>query len=357
MKGKTRKVLLIAFLLLFVGSGAAVLHQTLQYWEADRVYTQAEALLDLPALPRELLNLETWPAVDAQQMPQNNETNGAETQGADTIEHKPRIDPYAKILNNMDFTALQEVNSDVKGWIMIPNTALSYPLMQGADNSYYLKRTYKQSRSASGAIFMDYRNHSNLSDFNSIVYGHRMKNDTMFGSLKKYKKLSYWKKNPYVYILNENGSHQYTIFASYEDEVSGNSYRTTFGGDLAAKQAFLDHAVGASWIQTGVQVGGKDQILTLSTCTGRGYETRLVVQAKLSTYTPSDTTKVKEESDALQDTVAEPKEEAVQTEQIQPQSSNMLPQETQNPQIETLPSDDEGEPAARPPAEQESGDP
>jgi len=351
MKGKTRKVVLIALLLLLLGSGAAVLHQTLQYREADRIYTQAEELLDLPELS-EPVNLETDPNANAEL-----KLEVDEIQADNATTNKSQADPYTKKLSNIDFTALQQVNSDVKGWIMIPNTALSYPLIQGSDNSYYLTRTYKKTKSPSGAIFLDYRNQSNLSDFNSIIYGHRMKNDSMFGTLKKYKNLSYWNKNPYIYILNQNGSYQYTIFAAYEDGASGNSYRTTFAGDAAAKQAFLDNAVGASWIQTGIQVGVKDQILTLSTCTGSGYETRLVVQAKRSTYTPSATSKVKEENNVGQETASEQKAEAVQTEQIQPQSSDSPDQEMQEIPAETLPTEKGEEPAVLPSSEQDAGEP
>lgn len=86
------------------------------------------------------------------------------------------------------------------GWILIPNTVISYPLLQGEDNQYYLNHTWKKWTSAVGAIFMDSQNNPNLTDFNTIVYGHRMNNGSMFASLKNYKKQSYWQAHPCVYI-------------------------------------------------------------------------------------------------------------------------------------------------------------
>ena len=91
----------------------------------------------------------------------------------------------------MDLPALQQVNSDVIGWIAIPGTEISYPLVQGTDNDYYLTHTWNQNSSAVGAIFMDCRCSADFSGFNTIVYGHRMNNGSMFAALKHYQKAGF----------------------------------------------------------------------------------------------------------------------------------------------------------------------
>ena len=188
----------------------------------------------------------------------------------------------------MDFTALREVNRDVQGWIMIPGTVISSPLLQGEDNQYYLKHTWKKWTSAVGAIFLEWQNSPDLSDFNTIIYGHRMNNGSMFASLKNYKKQSYWAAHPCVYITDDNGSHKYEIFAAYEVSTTGTTYQLGFSDD-ASKQAFIDYCLEQSVIDTGITPTVYDRVLTLSTCTGNGHATRWVVQAVLKGVAPPDT--------------------------------------------------------------------
>ena len=159
--------------------------------------------------------------------------------------------------------------------------------MQGDDNEYYLNHTWKKWTSVVGAIFMEYANSPDLSNFNTIIYGHRMNNGSMFASLKYYKDLSYWKAHPYVYITDDNGSHRYEIFAAYEVSVEGDTYRLGFSSD-ASKQSFIDYCLSQSVIDTGITPTIYDRILTLSTCTGNGHATRWVVQAVLKGEAPSD---------------------------------------------------------------------
>lgn len=177
--------------------------------------------------------------------------------------------------------ALQDVNPDVLGWISIPDTVLSYPLVQGTDNSYYLDHTWEKESGTVGAIFLDMANASDLSDFHCILYGHRMLDGSMFGSLKYYKDQAYADEHPCVYLTDAEGSHCYEIFAAYETPVTGNTYKKVFS-DEAEKQEFLEACTAQSVIEMGIVPGLGDKILTMSTCTGRGYDSRWVVQARLA---------------------------------------------------------------------------
>ena len=189
-------------------------------------------------------------------------------------------DPYLEELKNINLEALRETNPDVSGWIAIPDTKLAYPLMIGTENDYYLDHTWEKVSSIAGSVFIEKLSSNDLTDFNTVIYAHRMKDDSMFGSLKYYKDPEYWKAHPYVYIYNDSGAHRYEIFASYEATLQGSTYQIGFAND-EYKQIFLENCKGYSVIDTEVAPEIDDRIITLSTCTGRGYSSRWVVQARL----------------------------------------------------------------------------
>lgn len=189
-------------------------------------------------------------------------------------------DPYIQELENLDLEALREVNPDVVGWILIPDTVVNYPLMQGTDNDYYLKRTWDKKRNDVGSIFLEHQSSADLTDFNTIVYGHNMINGSMFASLREYGEQDYWEEHPYVYIRSDQGVYRYEIFSSYLAKVESNTYGLEFPSE-GSRIRFLDNAIQDSAIQTGLEPEPTDRILTLSTCSGAGYTTRWVVHARL----------------------------------------------------------------------------
>ena len=270
MKKTTRRILLGVLIAVFLVSGGMMLRQLGDYRQGDETYGSAESLAGLPDF-----SAISWP-----------ESGGSGSAAAEDPA-VPYVDPYADALAAMDFTALREVNSDVLGWILIPDTVVSYPLLQGSDNDYYLRRTWKKWSSAVGSIFLEAQNSPALTDFNTIIYGHNMNNGSMFGTLKKYKSQDYFRKHPYVYLTTDAGSARCEIFAAYEVSTDGDTYRLGFADDND-RQAFLDACCALSVIDTGVTPQVYDRIITLSTCTGRGHATRWVVQARLP-GTPPET--------------------------------------------------------------------
>ena len=304
--GKRGIVILVLAAVLLV-SGGMVVRRLVEYRLGDQEYEEAQELVQLP-------DLDALPQPDESQEPQE--------------EQPVYVDPYADALAAMDFSALREVNSDVLGWILIPGTNLSYPLLQGDDNQYYLNHTWRKSYNSVGAIFMECRNSADLSDFNTIIYGHRMNNRSMFGILHQYTSQNYWKSHPYIYITDDNGSHRYQVFAAYEVSTSGAAYQIGFSGDTS-KQAFLDACLAQSVIDTGVTPHVYDKILTLSTCTGDGHATRWVVQAVLPGTPPAQTEEPQEEP------VQQPEEQP----QEQPDTSTETPDssQTQQPPVEEDP--------------------
>ena len=264
-----RRVLTAVLTLVLLGSLAGMGYRQLQYREGEKVYQEAEELVQLP-------DLETIETVPVEEKPVEQQPAASESTAAE--EPAPvYIDPYAQALADMDFVALREQNTDVLGWIVIPNTKVSYPLVQGEDNDYYLNHTWRKTRSVVGAIFMEQQSSADLTDFNTIIYGHRMNNRSMFGRLLDYKKQSYWQDHPRFYITDDSGTHTYEIFAAYEPAVGSTPYCIRFSNDTE-KQTFINYGLEHSVIETGVVPEVTDRIVTLSTCTGNGHATRWVVQ-------------------------------------------------------------------------------
>ena len=272
MKNKLRKVLTLVLALVLVGSLGAMLRQQMSYRQGDEDYSAAE---EVAGLPKETLPLPK-PEPPAVSKPEKEPEESAPAE-------EPEPDPEAELmamLEGLDLAALQEINGDVLGWIAIPGTQVNYPILRGKDNDYYLDHTWKGERSSVGAIFMDYRNGADFSDDNTLIYGHNMKNRSMFGELKYYVQEDFWEAHPYIYIVDAAGVRRCDIYAIYEAEVTAVTYKRTFE-DAAAKQKFINYGARRTVVDTGVVPEADDRVITLSTCTGAGYATRWVVQAVL----------------------------------------------------------------------------
>lgn len=302
--------------------------QLVQYRQGDETYAQAQELAGLP-------DLSDLPAADFTGG-SGSVSSSASADGAGEAPEEVPVwqDPYAQALKDMDFSALRQQNPDVLGWILIPGTRVSYPVVQGTDNSYYLDHTWRGGKNSVGAIFMECRNSSDLSDFNTIIYGHRMNNRSMFGTLSQYKSRSYWQAHPYVYLTDDSGTHRYEIFAAGEVSVDSDVYRLGLRSD-SSRQSFLDSCLALSALNTGVTPHTYDKVLTLSTCTGNGHATRWVVQAVCPGQAP-ETPEIPQEEPTPQPDASQP-EESVQTPDVS-QESPAEPEQPQEP--EPAPSQD-----------------
>lgn len=178
----------------------------------------------------------------------------------------------------VDLVTLKGINDEVVGWIEIPDTVISYPILHTTDNIYYLHHTFRKEENRAGAIFIEARNQPDFSGLHTIIYGHNMKNGSMFAGIKDYAKQDFYDEHPYIYIDLEDGAHCYQIFSCHEAEVTDITYTIGYRAD-DAYTSFLDDLKEASLYDTGVEVSAKDMVITLSTCT-KGGEKRFVVHAK-----------------------------------------------------------------------------
>lgn len=269
MKEKTRRILRLVLLAVFLVSTVLLVRRQQDKVSGSETYEQAQ---QIAAGGSAEATEGTVPAEET--LPE------ARTEMIWIPEPVEDGDPNLETMAAIDLAALRQTNQDVIGWIWIPNSKVNYPLMQGEDNDYYLKHTWEGRNNAVGSIFLEYQNSPDLTDFNTIVYGHNMNDGSMFAGIRNYSTEGYWMTHPYIYLTTDAGVYRYEVFSSYKADVDGETYGLSFEL-VKTKARFLLHALENSVIDTGIMPDVTDRILTLSTCSGAGYTTRWVVHARL----------------------------------------------------------------------------
>lgn len=183
---------------------------------------------------------------------------------------------------SIDFDALETVNSDVTGWIYIPALDIDYPVVQGADNEYYLTRTFEKKENKAGAIFMDCGANAQMTDYNTLVYGHNMKNGSMFGKLKNFQRNeSLCEELPYIFYFTKNKSYKYLIVSYYVTVDGSDSY--FIPGTEEAYEKYKELVLKNAVHDCGQEIPENEPMLTLSTCYGNaGGEQRFLVHGILA---------------------------------------------------------------------------
>ena len=192
--------------------------------------------------------------------------------GGDDAGNQPRY--------QVNFDELMALNSDTIGWIRFdPEPAIiNYPIVQGKDNQEYLHKTFSANDNSLGTIFLNVENNSNFRDQNSIIYGHRMKDGSMFRHLQDYEDRAFWEANPYFYIYTPDGQELiYHIYSMGEVLDTSDTYLTEFNTE-EEYQNFLNMTKQVSLYDTGIEVTTSDTIVTLSTCTSASDNHRFVVR-------------------------------------------------------------------------------
>lgn len=242
MKKTPRKVLTVVLAAVLVISAAQLVRYGLAYKKADEIYAESRT--------------------------QYVQTPAASPSGSDT--------GYPAIA--VDVAGLQKANPDVVGWIYVPDTVVSYPLVRGSDNEKYLHESYDGQTTASGSIFMDCRSSAALTDDNTVIYGHNMKNGSMFGGLKKYADSTYLRAHPYVYLYLADRVLRYRVFAACKTESDSESYTLKFG-DGVDFNGFLQYIEKSAGGNVSELPDTPAPLLTLSTCTSTTETGRFTVLA------------------------------------------------------------------------------
>ena len=184
------------------------------------------------------------------------------------------------------YAPLFACNPDLFGWIKIEGTKLNYPVMHTPDDpEYYLRRAFDGSRSMSGVPFLDGRCFEGCGNY--LIYGHHMKNGTMFAPITSYAKESFWREHPVIRFDTRSEIGTYEVVAAFYSKVYSvddvDVFRYYAYTDLSDPATFEEYGArikGAALYDTGVEVAYGDQLLTLSTCEYHTDNGRFVVVAK-----------------------------------------------------------------------------
>ena len=156
---------------------------------------------------------------------------------------------------------MQKENEDIVAWIYSENTPINYPIVQSNDNSYYLRRLINGEYNVAGTIFMDFRNNPNMEDNNTIIYGHNMKNDIMFGTLQNYEDQSYYDKHKSMYLFTAKKQYIIELVAVYTLPVDSDIYNM-----VTIDQNNITEAMSKSDFKSDVIIQEEEKCVTLSTC-------------------------------------------------------------------------------------------
>ena len=209
---------------------------------------------------------------DFVEKPNETEKAGGTDTGADSSEANPWL--------QIDFNGLKNQNQDVVGWIQIPALEISYPVVQGTDNSYYLSHLFSSESNSNGSIFVDFHNKSDFVDQNTIIYGHNMKNGSMFGTLDRYEDEALYEQNPFFYVYVPDNILVYQIFSCYAGQTGSSAYTYAFS-DVNEFRSFVETIRGYAGYDTKVEITESDKIVTLSTCVNSRRDYRYLVHGKL----------------------------------------------------------------------------
>lgn len=233
--GTVDKVIIGICIFCILLSGAGIWYETLDYFKAKKMYGDLQKYIALVE--------ETSPAVEEQTY-------------------------------SIDWKSLQAVNPDVVAWIKIPSTVVDYPIVQAKDNQYYLKKGFDGKKNSCGTIFMNTDNRMDFSDDNTVLYGHNMKNGSMFAVLNKYREEAFYKEHKEVWLFTPYWERKYQIISAHKAADGSETYAAEFGDRYAehvAKEASM------SIYDTGNGYNVDLPMVTLSTCTGHGALDRMVL--------------------------------------------------------------------------------
>lgn len=260
-------ILLFAALALLAGS--KIWSIAAQYRAAEESSDELQQYIAAPTRPA---------ALPVEISPDPEPTSPGET----APETEPATEPTAPAVEypSVDFEGLLQVNEDVVGWICIEDTKINYPIVQGDDNQYYVSHMADGRANAAGSIFMDCRNAPDFSDRHSVIYGHNMRNGSMFAQISYYKNPEFLAGHPTGMIMTPEGNFQFEIIAGYVASVDDPAWQVRFDTDEDFL-LWLQETMARSIFSSEAVPTAEDRILTLSTCSYEFRNARFVLVCRI----------------------------------------------------------------------------
>lgn len=180
---------------------------------------------------------------------------------------------------DVDWDMLRQTNSDIIGWLYCPDTIINYPVVQTSDNDKYLTTNFSGNYNAGGALFADYNSVVGIRSSHLIIYGHNMKDNSMFGTLKNYGDEAYFHEHPVFYLLTPNQAYRIDLLDCLTIDATLDNYPTYFGEGNSLESYVGRITSGAYWVNPEADYQNH-QLVTMSTCTSSD-DQRLILQGVL----------------------------------------------------------------------------
>ncbi len=248
VRGRWKIVLAVILSIVFLSSGCMILYYNGRYNAGRSAYSKAAEL---------------YTAVRNAGESESEERNSEES-----AEELPPI--------TVDFPALCELNPDVVGWIFCPDTPINYPVLQGENNDSYLRHGFDGSYLISGSIFVDSKNRPDFSDTNTVIYGHNMKDDSMFSCLEKWSDQAWYEDHPVIWLLTPERDYRIELISGHLTDARSDCYQAIPGD----KEGYVLQALSQSDFQCTEPISDGKLVL-LSTCANESNQTRYVLHGVL----------------------------------------------------------------------------
>ncbi len=180
----------------------------------------------------------------------------------------------------VDFDGLRAVNGDIAGWIYCEGTPINYPVVRGEDNDFYLHHGFDGADSNSGAIFMEVENRPGFADSNTVIYGHHMKNGSMFATLAKYADQAFYEEHPVMWLLTPEQDYKIMIFSGYTASADSDAYQI-FKEASGELEEYLATVQVRSDFTADIEPDGEAKYVLLSTCAYDFKDARYVLHGML----------------------------------------------------------------------------
>lgn len=259
-------VLFLFFLAVAIFSGYKIIGILTEYRAGESTYEALQQHVELPDAGKS--NGKTgfpWPSIDAPE-----ETDGE------------MAEEECVLFPDVDFESLLEINDDVIGWIYIEDTNINYPVVQGENNDQYLYTMIDGKYNSAGSIFMDYRNQPDLTDPHTILYGHHMKNKTMFADITKYRDQAFYDAHPVCLFMTPKENYQLKIISAYVAGPDDPAWQLDFFSEEEVLQWAKDSMMRSGFSSAAEPQLG-DRFITLSTCSYEFNNARFVLIGVLNT--------------------------------------------------------------------------
>lgn len=180
----------------------------------------------------------------------------------------------------LDFAPLKEINTEIVAWLFAEGTPIDYPVLHTDNNSYYLNHLYTGESNKSGSLFLDYRNTGLFTERNTVIYGHYMNDDTMFGSLKLYKEQDFYEEHPTMLLCTPEGDYLIELICGTVEDGNYEFVQFEFADEDAFTE-YVDAQRSRSTFQSNVELSPGDRIISLCTCSYEWNNARYMIIGRL----------------------------------------------------------------------------